>query len=320
MDAKKLYFNQNKNTIIKEIKTLQYEKKYTQGIIKTNLYAHTNDKDILDLKNALQIKQIEIQKNINTKHILNKLKKLPASKLKKNLELYTKLAKMHPKNNKYISKIKYYTKKISEIPVYGNELSMYKFALKKAIEKYPSMKVSSSYDYKVMKTAYGYAYTIYFNKAFDARKAHMLMVTLNKRCEVLNITTPISSTFYLKSIDKSCINKGTLAGDNHDITVIKCKNDFQFKASNDALSQYFTYNEVKKIKSIFNNAHKQYDSFSNKQTLYIGKSLQIWVRLYSDTKWFLVFEFYSIAPYPASPIASVWIPDSKLKEFAKLLK
>jgi hypothetical protein len=44
----------------------------------------------------------------------------------------------------------------------------YQVALKKAISEHPVMKKSTVYDYKAMRTAYGYAYTIYFNRTTDA--------------------------------------------------------------------------------------------------------------------------------------------------------
>lgn len=194
----------------------------------------------------------------------------------------------------------------------------YEIALKKAISEYPIMKKSSVYDYKVMHTAYGYAYTIYFNRTTDATNADMVLVTISKNCEVLHVTAPTESTFYLKSKGK-CTTKGTVVGDNHELSVNSCGNNVQFKASNDALSRNFTKNEVSKIKKIFDTAKAKYSTFSDKQVLYRTNGLKVWVRLYSSSRWFLVFDFDSIAPYPASPEASVWIPENKLKVFSELL-
>lgn len=194
----------------------------------------------------------------------------------------------------------------------------YQIALKKAISEHPSMKQSTVYDYKIMRTTYGYAYTIYFNRTTDAPNADMVLITMNNNCEILNVTAPTESTFYLKSKSK-CITKGTVVGDNHELSVSHCGKNVQFKASNDALSRKFTKNEVFKIKKIFDTAKTKYSTFSDKQVLYRTNGLKIWVRLYSSSKWFLVVDFNSIAPYPASPEASVWIESNKFKEFAKLL-
>lgn len=194
----------------------------------------------------------------------------------------------------------------------------YDIALKKAIKEYPIMKNSPNYEYKMMNTAYGYAYMIYFNKIHDATNADMVLVTINNNCEILHVTAPTESTFYLKS-KKECISKGTINGDNHSLEVKACGNNIQFEASNDALSRSFTKNEIKKIKEIFSTAQKKYSKFRDRQVLYETKGLKIWVRLYSSSKWFLVFDFTSIAPYPASPEASVWIDNSKFNEFIDLL-
>lgn len=195
----------------------------------------------------------------------------------------------------------------------------YQIALKKAIQEHSVMKQSSAYDYKVIRTAYGYAYTIYFNRTTDAKNADMLLVTMNNNCEILHVTAPTTSTFYLKSKSK-CTTKGTVVGDNHEISVSSCGKNVQFKASNDALSRNFTKNEVSKIKKIFDTAKAKYSTFSDRQVLYKTNGLKIWVRLYSSSRWFLVFDINSIAPYPSSPEASVWIESNRFKEFTKLLK
>jgi len=195
----------------------------------------------------------------------------------------------------------------------------YQIALKKAIQEHPVMKKSTVYDYKAMRTAYGYAYTIYFNRTTDATNADMLLVTMNNNCKILHVTAPAESTFYLKSKSK-CTTKGTIVGDNHELLVNSCGKNIQFKASNDALSRNFTKNEVSKIKKIFDTAKSKYSTFSDRQVLYRTNGLKIWVRLYSSSRWFLVFDFESIAPYPASTEASVWIESEKFKVFERLLK
>ena len=195
---------------------------------------------------------------------------------------------------------------------------MYEIALNKAKIEYPVMNKSSIYDYKVMKTTYGYACIIYFNKTHDATNAHMVLITMDNNCNIKQIEKPTISTFYLKSKSK-CKTLGTIVGDNHDLIVNKCGVKYQFKASNDALSRYFSENEILKISKIYKLAEKKYSSFSNKQVLYNVNGLKIWVRLYSSSRWFLVFDITSIAPYPASPKASVWIESTKFKKLTKMI-
>lgn len=195
----------------------------------------------------------------------------------------------------------------------------YDIALKKAINEYPQMKESTIYDYKILHTSYGAAYMIYFNKTTDSTNADMVLVTMNKNCEILHVTAPTKSTFYLKSKNE-CISNGTIIGDNHKLSVYICGKKMQFKASNDSLSRNFTKNEIREIRKIFASASSKYFKFSDRQVLYKKKGLKIWVRLYSSSRWFLVFDFVSIAPYPASPEASVWIENNKFNEFVNILK
>lgn len=201
----------------------------------------------------------------------------------------------------------------------NDEKARYDIALKKAITEHPIMKKSTIYDYKMFNTDYGSAYMIYFNRTTDAPNADMVLVTMNKNCEILHITAPTPSTFYLKSKNE-CVSNGTIIGDNHELTVNTCGKNIQFQASNDALSKNFTKNEVEKIKKIFATAQSKYSKFSDRQVLYEKNGLKIWVRLYSSSKWFLVFDFASIAPYPSSPEASVWIESNKFNEFINILK
>jgi len=263
-------------------------------------------------------KKQKIIEEERTSDILAKLKKLPAKKVNENYNLYKELVEMYPGNAKYTAKMKYYNDKKDLILTCGNEQSMYKYALRKAIAENPIMKRSSVYDYKMFKTGYGYAYTIYFNKSLDARNAHMILVTMDKKCKILATGNIQKSTFYLKS-KNNCIDKGTITGDNHDITVKSCGKNFQFQASNDALSRNFSKSEITKIKNIFKTAKKKYKTFSDKQILYKTKDLKIWVRLFSPSKWYLVFDMKSIAPYPSSPEASVWIKSDNFISFTELL-
>lgn len=207
----------------------------------------------------------------------------------------------------------------------NNEKARYEFALQMAMEKNPEMKKSNAYDYKTFKTGYGYAYTLYFNQTPNAKNAHMVIVTMDSQCKILHIDTPTKSTFSLQAPSStkptkstSCKTKGAITGDNHELSIIQCGSEYKFKASNDAISRLFSNAEVSKIRKIFETAEKKYATFHNKQTLYSSSGLKVWVRLYSATEWFLVFELDNINNYPSK--ASVWIPTNKFNAFTHLLK
>lgn len=200
-----------------------------------------------------------------------------------------------------------------------SEKEGYEVAFKKAVAEYPIIKKSTIHTHKTITTNYGYAYMIYFNKTTDATNADMVLITVNNSCEILHITAPTETTFYLQSKNE-CNEVGTIIGDNHNLTVNSCGANVQFKASNDALSKNFTKKDILEIKNIFKNAKLNYSKFKDKQVLYTKNGLKIWVRLYQPNKWFLVFDFVSIAPYPAGGEASVWIESNKFEEFITLLK
>ena len=112
----------------------------------------------------------------------------------------------------------------------------------------------------------------------------------------------------------NCQKKGTVIGDNHSITVYKCSKFFKVKASNDAVSRNFDGLELKLIRKIFKTANTKHSSFKNKQTLYNSNGLEITVRLYSTSEWFLIFKFGK-----STQQAHVWIPANKLNKFESLL-
>lgn len=112
----------------------------------------------------------------------------------------------------------------------------------------------------------------------------------------------------------SCQETGSVVGDNHTISVFKCSNSFKVKASNDAASRTFDGLELKLIRKIFKTANEKYPAFKDKQILYNSNGLDITVRLYSSSEWFLIFKFGTTYQQ-----AQVWIPANKLEKFESLL-
>lgn len=196
--------------------------------------------------------------------------------------------------------------------------------LSKAKDKLPEMKKSNVFDHKSFNTSYGSAYTLYYNKKPNAPKAHMVLATVDKNCNIMHISSPAISTFTLKSktykkklknTTTKCLKKGKIVAENHEFNIVKCGNKYRFEAYGNERSKMFSKREINKIISVFQNT-KRSNSY-NKQTVYSTNGLKVWVRLYSKSKWFLVFDFDT--PNVAGHI-NAWIPSNKFKEFIKLLK
>ncbi|WP_455756773.1 hypothetical protein [Sulfurimonas sp.] len=96
-------FSAKKEQILSEINDFTKNKKYEEAVKLIEKYKSTKDIDI-----------IKLEKEVSTKHYLAKLKKLPASKAQENLDLYKKLSLIHPSNDKYKKKIKFYVDKVQE--------------------------------------------------------------------------------------------------------------------------------------------------------------------------------------------------------------
>lgn len=71
-------------------------------------------------------------------------------------------------------------------------------SLNEAIKAYPIVGTSDKHTYKTFQTAYGYACTVYFNKTKNASTAQMVLVTLDKNCNILHSTPPSDSTTSLQ--------------------------------------------------------------------------------------------------------------------------
>ena len=108
-------FKNDKDKILSRAKTFIKNKNHKDGLTVVNYYAFTNDKDLLALKKEIQTIQRDIHKKKRTKEILSKLKKLPASKINDNYNLYKELSKLHPNNEKYPKEMKLYADKIAKV-------------------------------------------------------------------------------------------------------------------------------------------------------------------------------------------------------------
>jgi len=137
-------FKIKKDAVLDRINEFKKNKEYSKAMVAINYYLSTKDKDLLALKKEIETSQRAIHKTARTKTILAKLKKLPASKINDNYNLYQELAKLHPDNKKYIKKLKNYGDKAAEAEA------------KKAIEKifYGDKPIQSSWDgsYRVVET------------------------------------------------------------------------------------------------------------------------------------------------------------------------
>lgn len=108
------YFNGNRNQIITKIKEELSNKKYDSVISSSNKYLITGDEELKELNSLAGTKLAQIKKDIKTKYLLAEVKKVPASKLSENNDIYKKLLALHPDNNMYKNKVDFYTGKIKE--------------------------------------------------------------------------------------------------------------------------------------------------------------------------------------------------------------
>ena len=87
-NRKSLYFNDNKSSILADIKKSMDKKDFNSSLGMINNYAHTKDKDLLLLKKGLNIEKILVE--ISNTNISN---------LEKQLDLYKQLVKISDDNN-----------------------------------------------------------------------------------------------------------------------------------------------------------------------------------------------------------------------------
>lgn len=108
------YFNANRQEIISSIKEMLATKKYKAVVSESNKYLVLDDKEIKQIHSKAKNELKAIQKIEKTKNLLAELKSVPAKEYEKNKNLYRQLSDMHPNDEKYKSKLKFYTAKINE--------------------------------------------------------------------------------------------------------------------------------------------------------------------------------------------------------------
>lgn len=182
----KKYFKNNRTSVLNEIKQLKKEEKYDEAIKQADLYLHSLDNTLLELK-----------KSILVKDYVKKLKKIPAHEYEKNYKYYQELSLLRPSNKLYRKKARYYeARKLFNVDC-GNQLSMYQFTLNQAMKNNPDMLDSYNYSFKAFNTAYGYAYTLFYQKE-KWNKAKSVIVTLDNNCNILHVDNkPITTNFTL---------------------------------------------------------------------------------------------------------------------------
>ncbi|WP_269517919.1 hypothetical protein [Alteromonas sp. BMJM2] len=108
------YFEKHRNSIMNEANTAFDNGEYSAVSNMLFQYVLTGDTEVQELHRmvnvALEKKRIETA----TESILSKLKKLPATRLEENRDLYEQLVKMHPENTLYSSKFEQYDKRFGE--------------------------------------------------------------------------------------------------------------------------------------------------------------------------------------------------------------
>lgn len=108
------YFNSNRQEIISLIKEMFVTKSYKAVVSESNKYLVLGDQEIKQINSKAKNKLKDIQKIEKTKNFLAELKSVPAKEYEKNKNLYQQLSDMHPNDEKYKSKLKFYTAKINE--------------------------------------------------------------------------------------------------------------------------------------------------------------------------------------------------------------
>lgn len=108
------YFNDNREQIMNSIKKELNNKNYASVSSLSSKYLISGDKELKELNTLASQKLAEIRKVEKTKSLLAEVKKVPASELVKNNNIYKQLSSLHPNNETYKNKVISYTKKIKE--------------------------------------------------------------------------------------------------------------------------------------------------------------------------------------------------------------
>lgn len=108
------YFNGNRNQIITEIKEDLSNQNYDAVISSSSKYLISGDEELKNLNSLANTKLAKIKKDKKTKDLLAEVKKVPASKLSENNDIYKQLLALHPENNTYKNKVDFYTREIEK--------------------------------------------------------------------------------------------------------------------------------------------------------------------------------------------------------------
>ena len=87
---------------------------YKKAVSLSSKYLPSKNKDIIELNTKAKSELAASVRISNTNKILAELKTIPASKYKENMDLYQQLVTNNPGNEKYKSKLNYYSKLIKE--------------------------------------------------------------------------------------------------------------------------------------------------------------------------------------------------------------
>jgi len=221
---------------------------------------------------------------LRTDEILAALKKIPTSEYKKNYVLYQELVSLHPDNERYREKMRFYERERTE-----TELILVK------LKRIPVVEYRENYDlYKRLSAIhpdnkyYGDKMEFYADKLYEI------------------------------SAD-GCFNNGEISGKTLTLTIYKCRKGARFQASSGALSRQFSKIEVKKIRdAVAVVTDKGYHSYRDKEKLYRKPGVSIYTKLYSEENWFIIFAFNSVHESP--PNASVWITPQDIGQIVEGLK
>jgi len=108
------YFNANRSEIILSLKKSLSTKDYKAVVSQSNKYLVSGDKELEQINSKAKKELAAIQKAEKTKKLLAELKGIPATEYEKNKKLYQQLVNLYPDNEKYKSKVKFYSTKIEE--------------------------------------------------------------------------------------------------------------------------------------------------------------------------------------------------------------
>lgn len=108
------YYNANKNQIISTAKNEFEAKNYNAVISTLSKYLVSGDEELKKLHSLASTELAAIKKREKTNNLLAQVKKIPASELENNNNVYKQLLALHPDNTTYKKKVDFYTARIKE--------------------------------------------------------------------------------------------------------------------------------------------------------------------------------------------------------------